>query len=290
MIKHSFQELIDLRKDFDSLLTDLDLKVKSNDRIHQAFTLIEFAEKDRKDDQKAKDFMKDDIRRKKFYFSLLDIAELREIIKYSSKLNKEILKEKIKKYTKGNILPSEETTNNNEAKNIGFELSLTSKFISDDYNAILCKDNPDILIKMKNCRYLIECKRVFSESGIEHAIEDGKNQLNRILKNKNDYGIIALSFSRTKTANDMMFFCKDENDARLQMDNLFLSFIQKNQRFWKQITNNKIIAVLLHFSSLIGFNSDLPLSTSNFIVLNNVFDEDPNFIKLAYKLRKLKPY
>jgi len=290
MIKHTFQELIDLRKDFDSLLTNLDLKIKSNDRIHQAFTLIELAEKDRKDDQKAKDFMKDSIRRKKFYFSLLDISELKEIIKYSSNLDKEILKGKIKKYIKGNILPSEETINNNEAKNTGFELGLTSKFISDGYKANLCKNNPDILITINKNRYLIECKRVFSESGIEHAVEDGKNQLNRILKNKNDYGIIAISFSRTKTANDMMFFCKDENDARLQMDNLFLSFIQKNQRFWKQITNSKIIAVLLHFSSLIGFNSELPLSTSNFIVLNNVFDKDPNFIKLAYKLRRLKPY
>ena len=290
MIKHSFKELVYLRKEFDSLLANLDLKIKSNDRIHQAFNLIELAEKDRKDNQKAKDFMKDNLRRKKFYFSLLDISELRQIIKYSNKLDKEILKGKIKKYIKGNILPSEETTNNNEAKNIGFELGLISKFISDGYQADLCKNNPDILVTVNKSRYLIECKRVFSESGVESAIEDGKNQLNRMLKNKNDYGIIAISFSRTKTANDMMFFCKDENDARLQMDSLFLSFIQKNQRFWKQITNSKIIAVLLHFSSLIGFNSDLPLSTSNFIVLNNVFDKDPNFIKLAYKLRKLKPY
>lgn len=290
MIKHTFQELVNLRKEFDLLLTNLGLKIKSSDRIHQAFTLIELAERDRKDDKKAKEFMKNTLRRKKFYFSLLDISELRQIIKHSNKFDKEILKEKIRKYIKGNILPSEETISNNEAKNIGFELGLASKFISDGYNAILCKNNPDVLLNIGECRYLIECKRVFSESGIEHAVENGKNQLNRILKNKNDYGIIAISFSRTKTVNDMMFFCKDENDARLQMDSLFLSFIQNNQRFWKKITNSKIIAVLLHFSSLIGFNSDLPLSTSNFIVLNNVFDKDPSFIKLVYKLRELKPY
>lgn len=290
MIKHSFQELINLQKDFDLLLTQLSLKIKTNDRIHQSFKLIEMAERDRKDDQKAKDFMKNELRRKKFYFSLLDIAELREILKYSSQLNNKILKEKIKKYIKGNILPSEETINNNEAKNIGFELSLTSKFISDGYQADLCKNNPDILVNVDKNRYLIECKRVFSESGIESAVEDGKNQLNRTLKNENDFGIIAISFSRIKTASDMMVVCSDENDARQQMDALFLSFIEKNQRFWRRINNKQIIAVLLHFSSLIGFDNELPLSTSNFIVLNNIYDNDPNFIKLAYDLKGLKPY
>lgn len=174
------------------------------------------AERDRKDDQKAKDFMKD---------------ELREILKHSSQLNNEILKEKIKKYIKSNILPSEETINNNEAKNIGFELSLTSKFISDGYRADLYKNNPDILVNVDKNRYLIECKRVFSELGIESVVEDGKNQLNRTLKNENDFGIIAISFSRIKTANDMMVFCSDENEARQQMDALFLSFIEKIKDF-----------------------------------------------------------
>ncbi len=290
MIKHSFQELINLQKDFDLFLIELGLKIKTNDRIHQSFNLIEMAERDRKDDQKARDFMKNELRRKKFYFSLLDIAELREILKHSNQFNNEILKEKVKKYIKGNILLSEETVSSNEAKNIGFELGLTSKFISDGYQSNLCKNNPDILVNVNKNRYLIECKRVFSESGIESAVEDGKNQLNRTLKNKNDFGIIAISFSRVKTANDMMLVCRDENDARQQMDALFLSFIKKNQRFWKRINNKKIVAVLLHFSSLIGFDNELPLSTSNFIVLNNIHDNDPSFVKLAYDLKGLKPY
>ena len=41
MIKHSFQELIDLREDFDKLITRVELKVKPTDKIHQAFKLIE---------------------------------------------------------------------------------------------------------------------------------------------------------------------------------------------------------------------------------------------------------
>lgn len=290
MIKHSFQELIEMKHDFDSLLVDLDIKIKLDDRIHQSFRLIELAEKERKNDQTAKEFMKNELRRKKFYFSLLDISELKEIIKYSTCLDKNILKEKIKKYIKGNILPSEETINNNEAKNIGFELSLVSKFISDGYNAVLCKDNPDILVSIENRRYFIECKRVFSESGIESAVEDGKCQLIRTLGDNNDFGIIAISFSRTKISDDMMMLCQDERDANNRLDLLFASFILKNQRYWKKIRNQKIIAVLLHFSSLIGFgDSELPLSTSNFIALNNVFD-DGSFNKMAYDFRKLKHY
>lgn len=290
MIKHSFQELIETRQNFDSILVDLDIKIKPDDRIHQSFKLIELAEKERENDQAAKEFMKNELRRKKFYFSLLDISELKEIIKYSTCLDKNIFKEKMKKYIKGSILPSEETVSNNEAKNIGFELSLVSKFLSGGYDAILCKDNPDILVSIENRRYFIECKRVFSESGIESAVEDGKYQLNRMLKDNSDFGIIAISFSRTKISDDMMMVCQDENDANNRFDLMFTSFILKNQRYWKKIKNQKIIAVLLHFSSLIGFNdSELPLSTSNFIALNNIFD-DGSFYKLAHDFRKLKHY
>lgn len=290
MIKHSFQDLINLRQDFDELVIRLGLKIKTTDRIHQAFDFIEWAENERKGSEGAKEFMTNSLRRKKFYFSLADISELQEILKHSEEINPPTLKEKLHKYMKGNILPSEENTNNNEAKNIGFELRLVSKFLSDGYDVTYGQNNPDILVKVDGIKYYIECKRIFSESKIEAAISDGKNQLDGLLVNDDCFGIIAVSFSRIKVVEDMMMLCKDEADARRRMDGLLATFIAQKQKYWKQISNKKIIAVLLHFSSLIGFDDDTPISTSNFIGLNNVFNEDENFIKLAWDFRRLKTY
>ena len=287
MHRTKFSDLSAVRNKFDEILTSLGLPIKDYDRIHTSFSLIDGSVNALRKNIEV--FPRDRMKRVKLLYSLQDISELKQIINSIPKWGKKAVTEKLKRFLKGSILPSEESLENSFARNIGFELWLASLFSQKGYVSIISTYNPDLTVTVKNRKYFLECKRVYSENGVEGAIEDAFKQLIKQTENSDNTGVIAISISKIIPQNDLMLISRDESKASEDIYKLEEKFILKNQHLWKIKKQSNVIGVIVHFSCIGSSIKDSIPYHANFITINNIYDNDHRFEVMAEDFKYLDP-
>lgn len=285
MRRIKFSDLSAVRDRFDKVLTSLGLPIKNYDRIHTSFSLIDGAVGALEKNMEV--FPKNKEKRVKLLYALQDISELNQIINTVPKWGKKVITEKLKRFLKGSILPSEESLENSFARNTGFELWLASLFSQKGYQSKISTRNPDLFITVSGRKYFLECKRVYSENGVESVIKDAFKQLTRQTENSDNIGVIAISISKIIPQDDLMLISGDGNKASEDIYKLEEKFILKNQHLWKITKQSNIVGVIVHFGCIGASIKDGIPFHANFITVNNIYDNDYRFKVMAEDFKYL---
>lgn len=274
MIRKSYTAILEKVKEIDSFLTSYGISCNKNDRIHKAISLIDGLNKVLGDNEKMHQYLASFDKKGECLFSLVELSELAHILDNLGQQDSNTLKDKIKKIIDGPLLSIAESATSNIARNTMFELSLTADLMSRGIKATLGNPNPDISVIFPNRSYLIQCKRTFSENNIEKLISDAKNQLVADLDNgANSYGVIALSLSRIYVQGKNLLVSRSEDSARAFLYKTLEKFMIANQRYWKKITNNRIVAIILHISCPAVIEEEKLLTWAHVMIGNNISDD-----------------
>lgn len=102
---------------------------------------------------------------------------------------------KIKRASSGSFMSIDERSENADARNIQFELSLAAEWRLNGLNVRI--GEPDFTLSAGSTDFIVECKRPFSEGSIRSNIRSAKRQLATQLDNsENAFGAIAISVGR----------------------------------------------------------------------------------------------
>lgn len=268
----TYQDLLDNFDEFDSLLSELGITSNST-RLHEAASLVKNL------DMKVKLTKEGKVEvgsvPEKYLHGLWILSEINHIMKSVGGFDKEILTTKLKKITKGPLILKNETSINNEARNTMFELVLASDLLMNGYKTGLDDPNPDIKVVLPKKTYLFECKRVFSEKKVERQIGDAKRQLEKQLaEDENSHGVIAISIPRIYIGKGERLVANSWEEAMSFLNETMQKFVEKHKRFWKNISNKRIVAVVFHLScpALIEGVSAVTYYTRTNVHDDNTFD------------------
>lgn len=295
----SFKELIDTERDFNALLLGLNIHEK-NSYIHQEYKLISKLNELVGDIKAIHDFRIKNGLNDEIELAISDLVSLRNLLKYFNECKRSILKSKIKHILKLSSLTKENEINN-IARNTLFEFLLYGNFRSIGMQAEIKSPNPDILVKVNDKKYFIQCKRIFSqkESAIRSNIEAGLKQLHSDLKgeDENSLGVISLSLERflkkdgNKFINDIPY--ENVESAIQLLKEKLRSVIEIYGGCWRDETLNKdkrIVGIFLYFMEPTRIYSDNPvLSTVSHLTLSNIgSSESEDFKQLVEDIKGLK--
>ncbi len=167
--------------------------------------------------------------------ALTEVGELASIEPFLRACDPPTLYPKLRDALAGPVLPNEEDTNSNRARNILFELNLASKLWRAGIMSTLGEE-PDLSCTLDDIHFLIHCKRAFSATGAKGCIDRARAQLKRDLKKapKLAQGIIALSVSRLiNTGNRVLFFKGEANGRKALKRRLFVATTSIKQSWAK---------------------------------------------------------
>ena len=282
MNKYKYSDLLLYKKKVKELYSKLGLNFDESNRISKYFKYLGEIEKSRKLN-KTKFHALIQKNKAKYYYSQFYVLEMCKIIDalQNSKLDKNILKEKLTHLAKGTYLLSEETINNTQARDTTFELSLFSFFYARNLRVKLGSPNPDLKLLTNNFTYNIECKRPYSPKSLERQIRKALKQL-RKTGNGASIPTMALSLEQVILGDDLILDSKDEQSALIFLDATLSRFAQDNLPMIRKICDKEPCLILYWLSCLTGFKTDLPMAHTTFIV-GNVYNFDQNLSNRVYK-------
>jgi hypothetical protein len=266
----SFDDLLEFLKDLDPWLLSLGIKPK-NDRWHEALKIAAQAQK------QLQRIGRGETRRfvDNYISGLFDAAEIHDIFKAFGTTNTPALQDKVLKAVSGPIAPLSEQPSNSKARNAMFELSLAADWKNGGAYVIL--GEPDIEFILALTRFLVECKRPFYDHSVRGNIKEAASQLGSELDKpgrENDYGIVAISLSRTFTQGDLVCFA-DEREGRAFVNATLQWLIDENREAWgvngSEGFHERIVAVMFHLAVPWDMNGQRLVHTAmaNFVKVGN---------------------
>ena len=282
MNKYKYSDLLLYEKKIKDLYSKLGLNFDDSNRISKYFKYLGEIEKSRNLD-KDKFHAIIQKNKAKYYYSQFYVLEICKIIDalQNTKLDKNILKEKLTHLAKGTYLLSEENINNTQARDATFELSLFSFLYARNLRVKLDSPNPDLQLSTANFTYNIECKRPYSMKSLERNIRKALKQL-RKTRNSVSIPTMALSLEQVILGDDLILDSKDEQSALTFLDAMLSQFTQDNLPMIRKICNNEPCLILYWLSCLTGFKTDLPMAHTTFII-GNVYNFDQKLSDHIYK-------
>lgn len=272
MIKTSYQDLIDSRDKYDSMLLSLGVKQKQN-RWDEAYKLVQQLENVRMQNKT------DEIDIKTFgrmRFALTDLNNLNLILDCFEGDISEVFRNKFKDMLGGSINQVEEVSTSSCPRDTQFELLMCAKFREKGFNAQLGKINPDIVVKINGRKYGFECKRIFNfnQGAVQRNIEKAIDQLNNSFLDK-DYskrGLPLLCIDRYVTGGDKILNALDENSVRSILGGQIQEFVDNHYRRWNgpKVKDGRIIGVMMFMNITAELKLEgLPVVCHQFGISNN---------------------
>jgi hypothetical protein len=282
MNKYKYSDLLLYENKIKDLYSMLGLNFDDSNRISKYFKYLGEIEKSR-NLGKVKFHALIQKNKAKYYYSQFYVLEICKIIDalQNTKLDENILKEKLTHLAKGTYLLSEENINNTQARDTTFELSLFSFLYARNLRVKLGSPNPDLQLSTTSFTYNIECKRPYSMKSLEKNIKKALKQL-RKTRNSASIPTMALSLEQVILGDDLILDSKDEQSALTFLDATLSQFAQNNLSMIRKICNNEPCLILYWLSCLTGFKTDLPMAHTTFIV-GNVYNFDQNLSDNVYK-------
>lgn len=129
--------------------------------------------------------------------SYVEGFELSDALKCLLDRQVEIPDELLKRALDGHADGAQETSRSNQGRNAMFELSIAAAVARQGLKPAFSLDKPDLQFQFEGRRVLMECKRVFSEGGIDEAMSVGIRQLRKKVDvSAGDVGLVAVNISR----------------------------------------------------------------------------------------------
>lgn len=143
--------------------------------------------------------------------SYVEGFELSDALKCLLDKRVEIPDELLKRSLDGHADAAQETAKSNQGRNAMFELSIAAAVARQGLIPAFNLDKPDLEFRFDSRRVLVECKRVFSESGIDEAMSTGIRQLRKTVDvSAEDVGLVAVNISRLFNGGDGWWTIKGE--------------------------------------------------------------------------------
>lgn len=281
MNRYKYSDLLLYEKRIRDLYSKLGLNFGDSNRISKYFKYLGEIEESRNlDKDKFRALIQKN--RAKYYYSQFYVLEICKIVDalQNTKLDENILKEKLTHLVKGTYLLSEENINNTQARDTTFELSLFSFLYARNLQVKLCSPNPDLQLSTANFTYNIECKRPYTLESLERNIRKALKQLR---KTRSGIGIptMALSLEQVILGDDLILDTRDEHSALAFLDAILSRFSQDNLPMIRKICNYEPCLVLYCLSCLTGFKTDLPMAHTTFII-GNIYNFEQNLSDNIY--------
>jgi hypothetical protein len=158
----------------------------------------------------ARDYF--DANRLTSFTALTEGAELVESLPFARTVPRDLILRKLTDVLKGPVLPTDENTNTNQARNILFELTVATKLWHAGLSPEL-DEHPDVRCSIDGRAIHIECKRPFSRLDARGAYIKALEQIATGLRGAplGSIGIVALSITRLINPGNLVF--KHENEA-----------------------------------------------------------------------------
>ena len=207
------------------------------------------------------------------------------------------LARKLKICIKGPVLPEDESssTNSNQARNIFFELRLAAKCAQAGLRPAL-GESPDIRLRVNDCSFHIECKRVGSWNALKNGVRKAMRQLDASLaRDRSAYGVIAFDVSKVAGLPDIAI-ARDPTE----IEELLMNGRQEMMRHehllrasLDAMRNQRIIGMIFYFATLAlnessgRFGADFSLEA---VPVSETIPADAKRALRAFVVRLNQPY
>lgn len=280
----SSEELAQSRYSFEKLLSDLGLSIEPGSWLDRAYRIVDRFSNVYAIEEKQREFHRELNKEGELYFATHDVGVMYDVLPYLDTVESGLLKQKLQRVIKME-LPSQETSNSNEARNIFWELFLHARLRAAGINANLGDPNPDILTHVGRTRYHIQCKRIFStpQTSVLSNIRKAARQLRIGLENADSdtRGVIALSVERPLTEGSLMLVTDSEQTARAKIQNPLEHIYNTCGHHWLDsqtlIKDRRIVAVFLHFMAPGILKDRNIMIRASQIAVHNTWSQDENF-------------
>jgi hypothetical protein len=190
--------------------------------------------------------------RVKYEIALMESLEFSDILRDVRSIDHTMLQETMKGIlnTKAPLLPSDEDSNSNEARNRLFELNLASKLVRAGLSPSLGES--DLSCEVDGKCLFIACNRPYSRSKVIPRIYQAKDQ---ILTALNAYsikggslgarGVVAISVSKVLNPGDRLFVYSNEMQGRSRLQDELRQVADDTEKVWKKL-GKKIVGILFH--------------------------------------------
>jgi hypothetical protein len=168
---------------------------------------------------------------REIYWSYIDADEfVRAVATLRKSLGDEIAAAPIEKALKGPADLLLETANNNDGRNFMFELIMAGRLAGAGFRPSFDK-GPDVHVEFAGLQVAIQCKRPFSENGLEKNIGKAIHQLKEGIA---DLNLIAVSVSRLLNAGDPdgIFEVPDREFGHAYLQARIDAIAEQSKRFW----------------------------------------------------------
>ncbi len=180
-------------------------------------------------------------------WSLAESMELREFPETLGHIDRTILRERFEKAFRGPIVPSDEDTNTNEARNTAFELAIASLLSSAGFSVQLEKEHSDIEARLGDLRFVIECKRLLSTKRLEERLGEASKQLSRFLANHEDaFGLIAVDLTKLSNQGEKIYEAQNSMMAELGLGDLLETTLRENLNSLRKIADKRIVGLMFY--------------------------------------------
>jgi hypothetical protein len=202
-------------------------------------------------------------------WSLLESMELADFPKTLQRVERSVLKDRLRRVLNGPILPSEEDRNTNEARNIEFELAFASLLSSAGFEVQLPKQSDlDIEARLGDLRLVIECKRLLSQKRLEEHLSDASKQLGNFLDtNRDAKGLIAIDITKLKNLGENVYYAPDFTAAQRGLGDLLEETMRENSDSLRKITDKRIIGLLFYIHTPAYLRKESLLTAAKQLVL-----------------------
>lgn len=290
----SYTELLKSRDKYIDYAKSLGIynKLHPNNRIFQAFNLIEKFIPVYQDPRKRDEFLHRNNYDAQVTYALSEMLELKHILDSLSDCDDDIMPRKILELSKGTLSPVKETSSNNLPRNTQFELSLLADFLSYGMDAHLTSSNPDILLTTNQREYNIECKRINSVKMLNSNFKAAANQVAKVVEGRPDEvrGLVAISITKLINNPDQILSSQTPLSAYNFIDNIMTEFAYTNSNIWKKtsrLPGRKLPGVILHYNCVLYSDTGPGMSNLSFRMITNTRGSDPYFSELEQDIGPL---
>jgi hypothetical protein len=137
-------------------------------------------------------------------------------------------------------------------KNALWEIELAEKFRLLGFSFRLAE--PDMLLDVEGSEYLIACKRVYSENGVEVQMRKGVQQMERV----KGRGLVAFNIDELTPANSILV-SRDARSAADHLARLNRDFLDRHQqKLQRFVASGRCDGVLVNTSVVADLESSSP--------------------------------
>jgi hypothetical protein len=218
----------------------------------------------------AKSNDKDSIQKRKDYGLEYRINAIRDAYSFIdiynglSKLKSGIPIKSIKEILQAPVLLTSEISSsaNVNSRNRLFEIELASLFISTGFNIIKFDD---VQFEFNGRRYIIECKRLHSQSNVKYNIDYAYQQLSRKINTENEYGLIALSIDKLLNIDSKLYQAASVDSISGKAEEESVAFINQYKSILNSFQNIHIVGIIVFFKFISDLDSNVTPSSFYYV-------------------------